>query len=87
MMTYRISRNICIQHEEIFDLLVNYSTLHYIKILWIHNTWVYDLLCQALHLSGCPESVCICLVKVHSLVFFLFTGISITYIKDNKSTH
>ena len=37
MMTYRISRNICIQHEEIFDLLVNYSTLHYIKILWIHN--------------------------------------------------
>ena len=37
MMTYRISRNICIQHEEIFDLLVNYSTLHYIKILWIHK--------------------------------------------------
>ena len=39
MMTYRISRNICIQHEEIFDLLVNYSTLHYIKILWIYNIW------------------------------------------------
>ena len=40
MMTYRISRNICIQHEEIFDLLVNYSTLHYIKILWIYKILV-----------------------------------------------